>query len=107
MVFCFGAPLVVRVMAQVLWSQVRVSVRPAARSRLSFPSLILALLVLSVLPAAAYAQDNGSAEHEFHGNGVEINVTVHDGSGEPLAVAAMVKVFRDGTIPSGQAETSR
>jgi outer membrane protein assembly factor BamD (BamD/ComL family) len=53
------------------------------------------------------AQDNGSVEAEFHGNGAEISVVVHDSSGEPLSSVALVKLFRGGTIPSGQAETSR
>lgn len=52
-------------------------------------------------------QDNGSAVSEFRGNGAEITVTVKDASGEPVASPAMVKVFRDGSIPSGQAQTSR
>lgn len=52
-------------------------------------------------------QDNGSAVSEFRGNGAEITVTVKDASGEPISASAMVKVFRDGSIPSGQAQTSR
>lgn len=52
-------------------------------------------------------QDNGSAVSEYRGNGAEITVTVKDGSGEPIASSAMVKIFRDGTIPSGQEQTSR
>jgi len=63
------------------------------------PSAFLAL--------QACSQDNGSAEHEFHGKGSEITVTVHDSSGEPISAAAMVKLYRDGSIPSGQGETSR
>ena len=53
------------------------------------------------------AQDKGSVETEFRGNGAEISVVVHDSSGELLSSVAMVKLFRGGTIPSGQAETSR
>lgn len=55
----------------------------------------------------ARGQDNGSAVSEFRGNGAEVTVTVKDASGEPISSPAMVKVFRDGTIPSGQATTSR
>jgi thioredoxin-like negative regulator of GroEL len=53
------------------------------------------------------SQDNGSAVSEFRGNGAEVTVTVKDGSGEPLGSAAMVKIFRDGNIPTGQSQTSR
>jgi len=53
------------------------------------------------------AQDSGSAETEFRGNGVQITVVVHDPSGEPISSAVMVKLFRGGTIPSGQAQTDR
>ncbi|MGH9676861.1 MAG: tetratricopeptide repeat protein, partial [Candidatus Acidiferrum sp.] len=34
-------------------------------------------------------------------------MTVHDGSGEPISAPTMVKLYRDGTIPSGQGATSR
>ena len=34
-------------------------------------------------------------------------MTVHDSGGQPIAAAAMVKLYRDGTIPSGQGQTSR
>lgn len=55
----------------------------------------------------AQHQDNGSAVTEFRGNGAEITVIVKDPSGEPISSPAMVKVLRDGTIPSGQGPTSR
>jgi tetratricopeptide (TPR) repeat protein len=58
-----------------------------------------------VLPACC--QDSGSEVNEFHGSGAEITVTVHDSSGEPISAAAMVKLYRDGTILSRQGETSR
>lgn len=70
------------------------------------PFLLLIPLVLP-FPDISVAQDAGSAEREFHGKGVEISVTVHDPSGEVLAAPAVVKVYRDGSIPSGEAETSR
>ncbi len=60
-----------------------------------------------MLALPACSQDGGSAVTEFHGKGAEITVTVHDGSGEPITSAALVKLYRDGTILSRQAETSR
>ena len=53
------------------------------------------------------SQDNGSAVSEFRGNGAEVTVTVKDSSGEPIPSSAVVKIFRDGTIPAGQGPTSR
>jgi tetratricopeptide (TPR) repeat protein len=58
-----------------------------------------------VLPACC--QDSGSEVNEFHGSGAEITVTVHDSSGEPISSAAVVKLYRDGTMLSRQGETSR
>jgi tetratricopeptide (TPR) repeat protein len=55
----------------------------------------------------AFCQDSGSQEKEFYGNGAVITVTVHDSSGQPISSAAMVKLYREGTIPSRQGETSR
>jgi Tfp pilus assembly protein PilF len=83
-----------------------------ARLRISRGCLCFVRLFLLMAPSAflalqACSQDNGSAEHEFHGKGSEITVTVHDSSGEPISAAAMVKLYRDGSIPSGQGETSR
>jgi Flp pilus assembly protein TadD len=63
------------------------------------PSLVFAI--------PTCCQDRGSAESEFRGNGAEITVTVHDSSGEPISSAAVVKVYRDGTILTRQGETSR
>jgi len=93
-----GAPKSVRVLAQVrVWVFVR---RCSAR--------FLLLVVPPVLIAIpTYCQDRGSAESEFRGNGAELTVTVHDSSGEPISAAAVVKVYRDGTILSRQGETSR
>ena len=62
-------------------------------------------LCLSTIPA--YSQDSGSAAADSYGRGVEITITVHDGSGEPISSGAMVRLYRDGGIPSGQAEVSR
>ena len=69
------------------------------------------LLAMSMLPAVALAsslsaQDVGSQEKEFMGNGSVITVTVHDASGTPLSSPATVKLFR-GVVPSGQRDASR
>jgi thioredoxin-like negative regulator of GroEL len=61
--------------------------------------------VMFALPA--FCQDSGTEDKEFHGRGAEITVTVHDASGQPLSSPAVVNLYRDGTIPSGQAEASR
>ena len=99
--------------SSILSSGAPVSVRAPANRRPPFCAhhLLLALplfLTLTlVLASPSFAQDTGTAETEFRGNGVAITVVVHDTSGEPLASPGMVKLFRGGTIPSGQAETSR
>jgi|GEM_PF-1235969 len=89
-------------------------VRRAMRQRIREVMITgLALLMLTVTAGACRAQvhdrnqDNGSAVSEFRGTGAEITVTVKDGTGEPIASPAMVKIFRDGSIPSGQQQTSR
>jgi Tfp pilus assembly protein PilF len=51
-------------------------------------------------------QDSGSKATEFFGNGAEINVIVHDGTGNPISSTAMVRLYRDGNIPSGEGATS-
>lgn len=95
------------VLAPVQRAQVQAQVRAGGGlcSRAAW-FLILPAAVL-LLPIASVAQDAGSAEREFHGKGVEITVTVHDPSGEVLSVPSVVKVYRDGSIPTGEAETSR
>jgi Tfp pilus assembly protein PilF len=60
-----------------------------------------------VFTSACFSQDNGTAEREYHGKGVELTVTIHDGSGDVLSVPAVVKLYRDGSIPDGQTETTR
>ena len=90
----------------------RVLVRaPANRRAWCFEHLLIALPLLFALVLASasivLAQDTGTAATEFRGSGVAITVVVHDASGEPISSPAMVKLFRGGTIPSGQAETSR
>jgi tetratricopeptide (TPR) repeat protein len=52
-------------------------------------------------------QDSGSKATQYFGNGAEINVIVHDGTGNPISSTAMVRLYRDGNIPSGQGATSQ
>jgi Flp pilus assembly protein TadD len=71
----------------------------------------LAPFLLATFPALAltrslYAQDVGSQEKEFMGNGSVITITVHDPSGAPLSSPATVKLLR-GVVPTGQRDTSR
>jgi Tfp pilus assembly protein PilF len=92
-------------------ARILVPARALVRAQLQ-RRLCLSRFSLSVIPCLLFAipalsQDSGSAERESFGKGSEITVTVHDSSGEPISVAAMVKLYRDGTIPSGQRETSR
>src|SRR6202042_1860923 len=51
-------------------------------------------------------QDSGSKATEYFGNGAEINVIVHDGTGNPISSTAMLRLYRDGNIPSGQGRTA-
>ena len=68
--------------------------------------LFLALLLAAPVVYPACAQDTGTAETNFFGRGVAISVIVHGASGAPISSVAMVKLFRSGTIPAGQAETT-
>src|SRR5579863_6407509 len=82
-------------------------VRATLRARLYLSRFFLVIVLCLAFAIPAFPQDSGSAERESFGKGSEITVTVHDGSGEPISAAVMVKLYRDGTIPSGQQETSR
>jgi tetratricopeptide (TPR) repeat protein len=77
------------------------------RSAAPLTRFFLSMLLFLVGALPACSQDNGSEVSEFHGRGSEITVTVHDSSGEPISSAAMVKLYRDGTMLSRQGETSR
>lgn len=90
-----------------IWVQARARVRARECARLCLARFILPIFSCLLFALPACCQDSGSAERESFGNGSEITVTVHDSSGEPIAKAAMVKLYRDGSIPSGQGETSR
>ena len=80
---------------------------PFARWPFARLGLIVGIACLVGWTETARGQDNGSKETEFFGNGAEIAVTVHDGSGEPISAPAMVRLYRDATISSGQGATTR
>jgi Flp pilus assembly protein TadD len=65
----------------------------------------LTAMISPGLVASLAAQDVEKLENEFFGSGATIAVKVHDGSGQPLASQATVKLFR-GVVPSGQREAS-
>ena len=81
-----------------------------ARLRVArFDVAMLAGALVWCAPAAWCAepeQDSGSKATEYFGNGAEINVIVHDGTGNPISSTAMVRLYRDGNIPSGEGATS-
>ncbi len=66
---------------------------------------LLGLLIGLLLVVPSGAQTTGTAETEFYGKGVAIDVIVHGPSGQPVSSSVMVRLFR-GTIPAGQAETT-
>jgi Flp pilus assembly protein TadD len=63
--------------------------------------VLLPFLLVSRVPA----QDTGNANTEFYGKGTAVIVVVHDASGNPIGSGAIVKLFRGGTMPAGQAQT--
>lgn len=74
-----------------------------------FDVVMLAGVLVWCAPAAwcvGAAQDSGSKANEYFGNGAEINVIVHDGTGDPISTTALVRLYRDGNIPSGEGATS-
>jgi len=81
----------------------------SANSRLSLCRVrFLVSLLLGLLFAyPSRPQDTGTRETEFFGKGVAISVVVHDASGEPISSVAVVKLFRSGTFPAGQAQTTQ
>jgi len=85
------------------------SPRASVHSSLSFwlGRFLPALLIGLLLVCSTRPQDTGTRETEFYGKGVAISVTVHGPSGEPISSVAVVKLFRGGTFPAGQAETTQ
>lgn len=78
---------------------------PANHCVLPRSGFLLALLIDLLLVVPSGAQNTGTAETEFYGKGVAIDVIVHGPSGQPISSPVMVRLFR-GTIPAGQAETT-
>ncbi len=97
--FLFGA---FRFRGRALAGAVGTSGPQRARER----NLFLGLLLTLACTAPADPQDAGRAETEFFGNGVAITVVVHDPSGNPVASAAAVRLYRGSDIPAGQSQTS-
>jgi Tfp pilus assembly protein PilF len=90
-----------------IWVPMQAPLRVGRRVGLCIARFLLPSVLCVVFVFPAYAQDSLREEDEFHGMGTEINVTVHDSTGQPISSVAMVTAFRDGTIPSAQAQTTR
>jgi len=63
-------------------------------------SCVVAALLLS--PQTSRAQDGINEQKAISGNNATIVVNVRNSSGDPLPVGAVVKLFRNGSIPNGQ-----
>lgn len=72
-------------------------------ARLGLPLIIGALL----FAPPTWSQDGVTEQTAISGNNATIVVNVRNSSGDPLPVAAVVKLYRNGTIPNGQATTSQ
>ncbi len=70
-------------------------------------SVLLPVLALLLSPLAARCQDGVDEQTAISGNNAVIVVNVRDSSGSPISVPAVVKLFRAGGIPNGQATTAR
>src|SRR5260370_2374560 len=70
-------------------------------------SLLPPLLALLFSPVAARCQDGVDEQAAISGNNAVIVVNVRDSSGSPIGVPAVVKLFRSGGLPNGQATTAR
>jgi hypothetical protein len=76
------------------------------RSVLLWP-LMLGIACVLAGSSPAQCQDSGSESKEFLGNGAEITVMVRDAEGQPISAPATVKLYREGSIPSGEGATSQ
>jgi Tfp pilus assembly protein PilF len=94
------------------WARKTESKQREIHARPRIPRLALVVLAgaLAWCAPAAWCveseQDSGSKATEYFGNGAEINVIVHDGTGNPISSTTMVRLYRDGNIPSGEGATS-
>ena len=69
-------------------------------------NMVKAALCLLAASAPAWAQDGVSEQTALSGNNATIVVTVRAASGEPLPVAAVVRLYKAGGVPHGQTTTS-
>jgi tetratricopeptide (TPR) repeat protein len=94
------------------WARKSNSYQREISTRLRVARIDVAMLAGALVWCATAAwcaeseQDSGSKATESFGNGAEINVIVHDGIGNPISSPAMVRLYRDGNIPSGEGATS-
>lgn len=65
------------------------------------------LWLIALFVSSTQAQDAGTASTEFYGKGTAVTVFVHDAAGNPIRSDAVVKLFRGGTIPAGQAQSEQ
>src|SRR6266404_2248498 len=70
---------------------------------IGFPLLVGVLL--TAIPARC--QDGVTEQKAIGGNNATIVVNVRNTSGDPLPVAAVVKLYRNGSIPNGQTTSSQ
>src|SRR5262249_39091710 len=76
------------------------------RGGLRTSGVVLPLLIsLSFAASQGRCQDGVNEQRASGGNNATIVVNVRNNAGDPLPVAAIVKLFRNGTIPNGQTTT--
>ncbi len=73
------------------------------KARIGF--LLLVSVLLPAIPARC--QDGVNEQKAISGNNATIVVNVRNSSGDPLPVAAVVKLYRNGSIPNGQTTSSQ
>ncbi len=70
--------------------------------------LVFPLLLSVLFPALpAWCQDGVTEQKAIGGNNATIVVNVRNSSGDPLPVTAVVKLYRNGSIPNGQTTSSQ
>jgi len=74
---------------------------------LSIARLVLAVLWVLVFAPPSWCQGTDPEAKVFQGNGAEIAITVRDSSGDPIIAPVAVKLYRNGTILTGQGATTR
>jgi len=75
----------------------------AIRKTAAFVCVVMPFLLGSA--QAARGQDGIDEQKAISGNNATIVVNVRNSSGDPLPVTAVVKLFRNGSIPNGQTTT--